>query len=661
MPYPVNHSDVNKGNFTTVNDQVINQTSSLSFVGKNYTGYGQIMAENFLHLLENFANSTEPLNPVEGQLWYDNTENINLLKIYNGTNWNPAGAIKKASTPPVLTESVNGDLWVNPNTKQLFMFSGTSWDLIGPQFSSGLKTGPLVDIITDTADIDHTVVTIYAQNERILIISQAEFIPKLFIDGFSQLNKGINFSTANQNISFTKLWGTAESADGLIVNGSLVNSDNFLRSDVPSSTTKSFKILSNEGISIGTDSGFQIIADELLNLVRLTEGFGKSISVDFGNVASPAVYIKSNLSVGIRNSSPTEALDVNGNILTNGKLIVTSTTDSTSLTTGSIISSGGLAVSKRAIFGSTTQFNNTISVYKATGGSVILPDYTGLVGAPLYDIGHSATPFRDVYAQKFVGILQGDVTGDVTGNVYGTASSLQDTQLFSIVGDISCDPVPFNGLADVELTATISPDFMSTKNVATKSLDTDEILTYRPSTGMERTSKKLLLKSVPVVPAGAIMPYAGITAPIGYLLCDGSEVPIDSYPALFDIIKYSYRNKAGLLGDNTFALPDLRGRFPLGRDNMDNGLMVTTPAGLPIRAGGTRNGAGNPPADPANRVRHSSASTLGAGFGSEAFGTPAVASVVGSLASISSTNGPTTNIMNPYQTINYIIFTGVLQ
>ena len=40
---------------------------------RNATAYGTVIAENFLHLLENFASPTEPRTPVEGQLWYDST------------------------------------------------------------------------------------------------------------------------------------------------------------------------------------------------------------------------------------------------------------------------------------------------------------------------------------------------------------------------------------------------------------------------------------------------------------------------------------------------------------------------------------------------------------------------------------------------------------
>ena len=119
MSYQVKFSDTTKTPIT-VNDQTLNQDRSVAFIGKNYAGYSQAIAENFLHLLENFAKSTEPTNPVTGQLWYDTTvgEN-NQLKLFDGSRWVAAGNVKKATTSPVT--SVIGDLWVDTDNQQLFL------------------------------------------------------------------------------------------------------------------------------------------------------------------------------------------------------------------------------------------------------------------------------------------------------------------------------------------------------------------------------------------------------------------------------------------------------------------------------------------------------------------------------------------------------------
>jgi microcystin-dependent protein len=65
------------------------------------------------------------------------------------------------------------------------------------------------------------------------------------------------------------------------------------------------------------------------------------------------------------------------------------------------------------------------------------------------------------------------------------------------------------------------------------------------------------------VPAGVLLPFGGATAPAGWLLCDGSAVSRTAYAALFASLSIAWG-----YGDTstTFNLPDMRGRFPRGRD-----------------------------------------------------------------------------------------------
>jgi hypothetical protein len=57
---------------TTIADGTINTSStSLGLPGRNYAGYGQSLDTNFVHVTENFADTTPPANPLRGQIWYD--------------------------------------------------------------------------------------------------------------------------------------------------------------------------------------------------------------------------------------------------------------------------------------------------------------------------------------------------------------------------------------------------------------------------------------------------------------------------------------------------------------------------------------------------------------------------------------------------------------
>jgi hypothetical protein len=75
MAYTVNKTDTSATpNSYTVQDSVVNDQTDLNLIGKGYAGYGELIAENFLHLLENFADQTQPSKPITGQLWYDKTK-----------------------------------------------------------------------------------------------------------------------------------------------------------------------------------------------------------------------------------------------------------------------------------------------------------------------------------------------------------------------------------------------------------------------------------------------------------------------------------------------------------------------------------------------------------------------------------------------------------
>lgn len=81
---------------TTIADATIDDSSSLILIGRNYPGYGQYIAADMIHMLENFSNTTSPPSPLTGQLWYNSTTGI--LNIYNGSSW---AAVSLASNAPV--------------------------------------------------------------------------------------------------------------------------------------------------------------------------------------------------------------------------------------------------------------------------------------------------------------------------------------------------------------------------------------------------------------------------------------------------------------------------------------------------------------------------------------------------------------------------------
>ena len=585
MSYNVRYSELNNPQKTTlvVEDQTLNTETSLTFVGKNYAGYAQFVAENFLHLLENFAKATAPTNPVQGQLWFDSTAGVSQLKVFDGTTWTAAGSVKKATSAPSVSNSIKGDLWVDTDNQQLYMFSGSSWVLIGPQFSGGLKTGPDVESIVDTSNNAHGVVSLYSDGDRIAIISNAQFAPKSSIIGFEIIGKGLNLSTvdATNSTAPMKVWGTASKADALVVNNAVIPSTSFLRSDQVSTTNFGLNVRSNSGIGLGGDLSFNIGTDT--NSAVLYSKTSNSV-IDFKlTLASgdPKTVMRINsteeiTNVGINKTNPNESLDVSGNIRSDSGLIITGAGSD------SILTAGGLQVGGVSSFtGQITANAPVIFNYIDANGNprtdnpVIAP---GTDAANLkYDIGSPSRAFRNVYAETFVGAFSGSFSGSLTGNISGTAARLASATLFQLVGDVTSNQISFNGQTN-DGTATfqtvIGQDMIDARESVASAFQTDEFLLLRPNLGLRKISKRTLFASAATVPTGAILPFAGPLAPAGYLLCDGSEIRIAEFPALFSVIGYNYRDITLLNGASTFALPDLRGRFPLGRDNMDNGRTI---------------------------------------------------------------------------------------
>ena len=369
MAYTLNKSNNSASpNQYTVQDGVVNTQTDLSFIGKGYAGYGESIAENFLHLLENFSNTSAPSKPIEGQLWWDSTNA--KLQVYNGTAFQTAGgsAPYQSDAP---SNMAAGDIWIDSDTGQMYYYNGTSSVLVGPPSSTGTTNGFTYDTILDSGDNSQNITKLFNDGNLIAIISEDTFTPKVTLSGFASIKKGITLTTA---IAATKFQGTASDADAL----GGVAAANYLRSNANDTTSGTISIANDGGLVVGVDSDMTITVDSsggiITNTVNNTD---ITFKVNDGGVTTTVMTIDGSESrIGIGTTTPSTKLQVSGTTtatLFSGPL--------TGAVTGDVTSTGANTMGTLAMGGTLTS-------------KIILPDTNAS-----YDIGSASKKYNTVHAK----------------------------------------------------------------------------------------------------------------------------------------------------------------------------------------------------------------------------------------------------------------------
>ena len=697
MAYEVPFTDsTNKGTIT-VDDNALNTETSVTFIGRNLQDYGQALNKNFLQLLENFADVNPPLNPVEGQLWYDTNDGAEQLKIYDGTNWIAAGGLKKGASEPSVTNSVIGDLWVDTTNSQLKLYSGSGWILVGPNYSDGNPTGAIPEVIVDTTNAQRTVIKNYVKDAGgnstvVSIISDIEFQPKSVINGFSRIYKGItmaNFGSASE----AKIRGTSARTDAILKSGEAIVGTRLPVLDEENTFSQKIIINNDNGIDIGSPVKGRLFAQGTGAVLQsIQPGGNVDLQVNDSGVLKTAIRIASDTFVGIgaNNLNPTVELDVLGDAKISNTLEIDGGNVSTSPTTGDLVVTGGVGIGGRLYVGETFTVNQT-------SGDVIAADILPDVGS-LRELGNVTYPYKSIHVNSVTtgsiipagsGTL--NITGSLTGNAT-TASKIISPTNFTMSGDVSSSGFSFDGQTgglNKGFVTTIDPAFISSKDDIVAELgrviDTDDVLIYRGTvddplvdptggTGLYRASKADFLASVRPTPIGSISMFAGTTAPAGWAICNGGTFDKNDYSDLWNIIGYTWGGSGSI-----FNVPDFRGRLAAGlgatSGYTDTNRIFSSASGAAINNLGAVGGndevtiANNNLPDHTHDLRsdsgdqfYATATTTYSGTGVS--GTDGETTGTGSrLNNSGSISGGTTNdpldITNPFLTINFIIYHGV--
>jgi hypothetical protein len=142
---------------TTIPDGTINTSStSVGLPGRNYAGYGQYLDTNFVHMMENFADTAPPANPLQGQLWYNTNANTLYVCPADGTAnanaWLALTSTSGGGTTTFGAVTITGNLTANNAT----ITNAISADTITVRLATVTDLATIANANVTTANIGTT-------------------------------------------------------------------------------------------------------------------------------------------------------------------------------------------------------------------------------------------------------------------------------------------------------------------------------------------------------------------------------------------------------------------------------------------------------------------------------------------------------------------------
>jgi len=373
----------------SVDDGTIDTTTDLRFVGKNYAGYGEVQNENFLHLMENFANTSAPPKAVVGQIWYDSGNK--KIRFYDGARFRTASGAEVGPTAPSGLQS--GDFWFDTSAGQLYTWNGTEFVLIGPETPPDLGASAVVSqVVKDTIGNNHTIVKFQAGGDVISIVSKDAFTLNSTINpitGFTTIKKGVNLVNTNGTTGVTStdhyFWGTASNAARL---GGYPASEYIRLGEVSFDNEISFK---DTGLTIGDQNDLRI---------RVENGDEPVIENRLGNTITLRIRVSDS---DLRNVG--------------------------------IISSTGMIPGTTNFFNLGSSTSRWANVYSTLFTGNVLGNLTGnTLGIHRGNLlANNEVLSFNADTQTFIGSFTGTLTGNVIGNITGTSTN--SLSLNSLVGE----------------------------------------------------------------------------------------------------------------------------------------------------------------------------------------------------------------------------------
>jgi hypothetical protein len=247
---------------TTIDDGDVDvDTTNIALIGRLYRNYGELVNENFVKLLENFASSNAPTQPMVGQLWYNSSTGI--MNVYRSSGFTGLANLSTSAAQPNLAKQ--GDLWFDTVDEQLKLYTGSGWIVISPQYkASQTKTGVFAETIRDVLNTNHVCLVHYQQNSVTAIhCRDTDWVPQSAISGFTTIKPGFNLANVNSQL----FQGNSFNA----LNLGNVAADKFVRNDQNEVIDGSLT-LATTGLKIGEFEEFNLYLDGADGVLAKTDG-----------------------------------------------------------------------------------------------------------------------------------------------------------------------------------------------------------------------------------------------------------------------------------------------------------------------------------------------------------------------------------------------------
>jgi hypothetical protein len=526
---------------TQLVDGSVDQTATdITLIGKNSTGYGTYVNDNFVWLLENFANTAQPSHPITGQLWFDTSEN--RLKVYDGTAFKVSGGSIVSSTIPSSISA--GDIWIDSTRQQLYFNDGVSTKLAGPLWTAAQgTTGFYTEDIIDSVGVSHTVLRLSISGTPIGIWSRDTFTPANSVAGYTgDVNTGFNAAS----YSGIKLHSPVTQADYLLSADGVTRSTaaNFLSTTSSSATTGTITIQNAIPLVLGEGSSTEFNATtSIFQIKSNTSNQNYGINLLSGTGLDTAFFINATTKfTGIYTNTPTASLDVNGNARIRGDLVVEGSTTTinttnleiadkmivlgqTELPTNVTASGGGITLAAG------TDVDKTLSWESATG-SWTSSENVDLAAGKSYKIdGYdtlSATGLGDRVVTSYLTSV-GDLINVQAGNLKISDNILYYNNISQADGDVVITP---KGLGTLDITNH------RISSVSNPVLDTD---------AANKTYVDVKVRSAPLA--------LSLTVPLGYR---NDQIATNYLSYVFDAADHEFNTKANIVVTETGGTTEIR-------------------------------------------------------------------------------------------------------